>query len=301
MSHVEFAFLTRPVAGEIAPGIPMPTVDRPTCVSASATSERIASSVPFVASPRRRHATTQDLPTAAIDGDDLELRAADVDSDPHAPSTGRTLISFNRSLALIWASATRYVSITVLIRCPGVRICHSRRFWPPSTRIARSARAREPGSLRRRATPRVAKSRDGLNQIARTPAARAPAMSVAQASPIIIVSAALAPTVARGLDGRSQGPVLRRPLLRRSRLRPGADRIRRSAACRAARAPGCWTRCRCVPAASGRAAMPSHRTLPARIACSGSDTPRRRAARAIRLRGPRRRRRQHSNRRRKRS
>ena len=41
----------------------------------------------FVASPRRWHTTTQDLPTAAIDGDDLELRAADVDSNPHAPST----------------------------------------------------------------------------------------------------------------------------------------------------------------------------------------------------------------------
>ena len=89
MSHVEFAFLTRPVAGEIAPGIPMPTVDRPDLCFRIGDERPDRLQSPFVASPRRRHATTQDLRTAAIDGDDFELRAADVDSYPHAPSTGR--------------------------------------------------------------------------------------------------------------------------------------------------------------------------------------------------------------------
>ena len=45
-NQVELAFLTRPVAGEIVPGIPIPTGARPTAASASSTSAAIASSVP---------------------------------------------------------------------------------------------------------------------------------------------------------------------------------------------------------------------------------------------------------------
>ena len=47
MSHVEFAFLTSPVAGDRAPGIPTPTVPRwPVSVSISATRPAMARSVP---------------------------------------------------------------------------------------------------------------------------------------------------------------------------------------------------------------------------------------------------------------
>ena len=46
MSQVEFAFLTRPVAGESAPGIPTPTLPpRPVSASRSRTRPAIASSV----------------------------------------------------------------------------------------------------------------------------------------------------------------------------------------------------------------------------------------------------------------
>ena len=45
-SHVEFAFLTSPVAGDSAPGMPMPTLARcPICASISVTRPAIAESV----------------------------------------------------------------------------------------------------------------------------------------------------------------------------------------------------------------------------------------------------------------
>ncbi len=47
LSHVELAFLTRPVAGEIAPGMPSPTVQgAPTAASAAATTDTRRSIVP---------------------------------------------------------------------------------------------------------------------------------------------------------------------------------------------------------------------------------------------------------------
>jgi hypothetical protein len=47
MSHVEFAFFTRPVAGEMAPGMPTPTVARaPSSRSRRSTRPVIAAMVP---------------------------------------------------------------------------------------------------------------------------------------------------------------------------------------------------------------------------------------------------------------
>jgi hypothetical protein len=43
---VEFAFFTRPVAGEMAPGMPIPTLPRvPAAISAAVTRSRIARTV----------------------------------------------------------------------------------------------------------------------------------------------------------------------------------------------------------------------------------------------------------------
>ena len=85
MSQVEFAFFTRPVAGEMVPGIPTPTVPRvPVAASSSWTRPAIASSVAVVVVAGRRHAAAGELRPVVPERDRLDLRAAEVEPDPHA-------------------------------------------------------------------------------------------------------------------------------------------------------------------------------------------------------------------------
>ena len=88
LSHVELAFSTSPVAGEIVPGIPTPTVDRPTSASASATRRAIASIVPLVAATARREHEPR-IGAAAlevfVDIDALKQRAERAGRQPAHP------------------------------------------------------------------------------------------------------------------------------------------------------------------------------------------------------------------------
>ena len=83
ISQVEFAFLTRPVAGEIAPGMPMPTCParrRPPRRRRPDPRSRRACrrSLPRGVSTRRR----KTLRAVRVESDRLDLRAAEIDADP---------------------------------------------------------------------------------------------------------------------------------------------------------------------------------------------------------------------------
>ena len=86
MSQVEFAFLTRPVAGESAPGMPTPTVPRRP-VSASRSRDEAGDRLERRrrsrggASRTRRRASAR---AVVVEGDAFDLRAAEVDADAHA-------------------------------------------------------------------------------------------------------------------------------------------------------------------------------------------------------------------------
>ena len=82
LSAMELAFFTRPVAGLITPGMPMPTLAvTPSWASTSRTRAAMASSVAFVAAGRGWDAVAQRLRAVGREDDDLDLGAAEVDAD----------------------------------------------------------------------------------------------------------------------------------------------------------------------------------------------------------------------------
>ena len=85
MSQVELAFLTSPVAGDTAPGIPTPTVPRsPVALSAARTrsGDRLQRAV--VAAARRLDAAAEALRAVRAEPDRLDLGSAEIDADAEA-------------------------------------------------------------------------------------------------------------------------------------------------------------------------------------------------------------------------
>ena len=84
MSQVEFAFFTSPVAGEIAPGIPTPTVPRRRSPPRVAHEAGHGPDRRRVVLAGRRDPPAVELRAAVVERDPLDLRAAEVQSDAHA-------------------------------------------------------------------------------------------------------------------------------------------------------------------------------------------------------------------------
>ena len=85
ISQVEFAFLTRPLAGERAPGIPTPTVAAASGVRlevAHETGHRLERRPVVV--PGRRHPAPGELRPVVRERHALDLRAPEVEPDAHA-------------------------------------------------------------------------------------------------------------------------------------------------------------------------------------------------------------------------
>ena len=90
-SHVELAFFTRPVAGEMAPGMPMPTVPRAcTSLSIDATSAGDGPHRAVVIVAGRRDAAPGRRATVRRERDALDLRPAQVDADANHEATRRS-------------------------------------------------------------------------------------------------------------------------------------------------------------------------------------------------------------------
>ena len=90
LSHVEFAFFTRPVAGEIAPGIPTPTVPGDPVSASSAVDE--PGDRPHrgtVVLAWRRDAPAGGRPAVRRERNPFDLRAAQVDADSDHAATCR--------------------------------------------------------------------------------------------------------------------------------------------------------------------------------------------------------------------
>ena len=85
LRHTEFDPRSSPVAREIDPGVPMPTVAALARAqrsrSASPTSAAMASSVAVVVAVRRRHACGEPLAAVGVEREDLDLGAAEVDAE----------------------------------------------------------------------------------------------------------------------------------------------------------------------------------------------------------------------------
>ena len=82
-SQTEFAFLTRPVAGEMAPGMPMPTVPRsPASRSTASTRPAMAREGGRVVVAGGGHAAARAGGARRLEGHRLDLRPAKVEPDP---------------------------------------------------------------------------------------------------------------------------------------------------------------------------------------------------------------------------
>ena len=83
-SRVELAFLTRPVAGEIAPGWATPTVQRsPTLRSSPAMRSTNRLDAFLVGAGRRRHAQALAFDAAFVEHQAFDFGAAEIDADSH--------------------------------------------------------------------------------------------------------------------------------------------------------------------------------------------------------------------------